>query len=57
MDRHRAAHEMNPLAGGGQLQGEVLEDHGVVVAHGALMLGRAHQLSSMPASWVKALSF
>jgi hypothetical protein len=44
MDRHWKAHEMNPLARGGHLQDEVLEDHRVVVAHDTLVPGREHQV-------------
>ena len=40
MDGYRAAHEMDPLAGGGQLENEVFEGDSVVVAHGPLMSAR-----------------
>src|SRR2546429_5757988 len=44
MNRYRAAHEMDPLAGCGQLENQVFESDGVVVAHHPLMFARQHQL-------------
>jgi hypothetical protein len=55
MDRHRAAYEMDPLAGRGQLENEVFERDGVVVTDDLLMLDSTSS-SSMPASLTKALS-
>src|ERR1700757_860045 len=40
MDGYLAAHEMDPLAGGGQLENEFFEGDSVVVAHGPLMSAR-----------------
>jgi len=48
MNRHRAAHEMDPVAGGGQLENQVFESDGVVVAHYPLMFARQHQLQLDP---------
>jgi hypothetical protein len=44
MHSYRTAHEMSPLFGGRQLQDQVLEGHGVVVAHHPRMLRGEHQL-------------
>jgi len=44
MHRHRAAYEMDPLAARGQLENQVFESDGVVVAHDPLVLARQHQL-------------
>ena len=44
MDRHWATHEMDPLAGCGQLEDQVFESDGVVVTHYPLMFTRQHQL-------------
>ena len=40
MDSYRAAHEMDALSGGGQLQNQVSEGDGIVVTHDTLMLAR-----------------
>jgi hypothetical protein len=44
MDDYRAAYEMQALAGRRQLQDEVFEGNGVVVAHHPFILARQHQL-------------
>ena len=48
MDRHRAAYEMYSLAGRGQLQHQVFEGDGVVVAHDPFMSARQQQLQFDP---------
>jgi hypothetical protein len=40
MNRDWAADEVDPMTGGGQLQHQVLEDHGIVVAHDSFMFAR-----------------
>ena len=44
MNDDRAAHEMHARRGGGQLQDQAFESHGVVVAHHALVFGRQQQV-------------
>ena len=57
MDEYRTAHEMYSLASGGQLQHQVFEGDGVVVAHDPFMSARQQQLQfETPASLTKALS-
>ena len=44
MGGYRAAHEMDALAGCGQLENQVFESDGVVVTHYPLIFARQHQL-------------
>ena len=39
MNQHRAAYEVHARRRGGQLQNQVLEGHGVIIAHHALAFG------------------
>jgi len=48
MDEYRTAHEMYSLASGGQLQHQVFESDGVVVAHDPFMSARQQQLQFDP---------
>jgi hypothetical protein len=48
MHRHRAAHEVGPISARRQLQDQVEEQHGVVVAHHSLMSARQQQLQFDP---------
>jgi hypothetical protein len=56
MHGYLTAHKMGPVACRWQLQDEVVEHHGVVVAHHPFVARREHQLQlSSPASLTKAL--
>src|SRR5207244_10690000 len=46
MDEYRTAHEMYSLASGGQLQHQVFEGDGVVVAHDPFMSARSEEHTS-----------
>ncbi len=48
MDRHGAAHEMGPISARRQLQDQVVEQHGVVIAYHPRMPARQHQLQFDP---------
>ena len=48
MDRHRAAHEVGPISARRQLQDQVVEQHGVVIAYHSLMSARQQQLQFDP---------
>ena len=51
MDRHWAAHAMDALRGRRQLEHQVFEGDGVVVAHDPFMFARPHQLQLDPAQF------